>query len=781
MSFGTSSSRIFRLFISVLVAVAFLCHIQAQSLKPMLRGKVADPAGAPIAGARITAVPEGRGAGSSTVSDQSGEFSLSLEPGGYTIKINAQGFLEAPRTVIIKDAGSEFLEVTLQIAPQHDTVVVIDSNTYQAPLITSGTKTLTPLRDVPQSITVVTREQIKDQQMLSISDVVRYVPGITAHQGENNRDQIIFRGNSSSADFFLNGVRDDVQYYRDLYNLDRVEVLRGPNAMIFGRGGGGGVINRVTKEAGFTPLREISLLAGSFNNKRASMDFDQPFNDKVAFRANVVYENSKSFRNRVDLERYGINPTLTFAATKQTKFTFGYERFVDTRVADRGISSFQGRPLDIDISTFFGNPDDSHVRAHVNLGTATVEHLASKWTIRNRTQFGDYDRFYQNYVPGAVSADKTQVTLTAYNNATQRQNVFNQTDVIYAAKTGRIRHTLLGGAEFGLQLTDNFRNTGFFNNATTSVSAPLANPTINIPVTFRQNATDADNHLKTKIAATYVQDQVEFSRYFQAVAGVRFDRFDLQYFNNRNGDRLSRVDGLVSPRAGIIFKPVAQVSVYGNYSVSYLPSSGDQFSSLTTITQQVKPEKFNNYEAGVKWDVNRFLALTTAVFRLDRTNTRSIDPNDPTRIVQTGSQRTNGFEFGLSGSVTRDWRIAGGYAYQDAYVTSATSAARAGAIVGQTPHHNFSLWNNYQILSRLGVGLGVIHRSDMFATIDNSITLPAYTRADVAVFFSITERIRLQANVENLFDKKYFVNADSNTNISPGYSRAIRVGLTARF
>jgi len=747
----------------------------------MLRGKVADPAGAPIAGARITAVPEGRGAGSSTVSDQSGEFSLSLEPGGYTIKIIAQGFLEAPRTVIIKNTGSEFLEVTLQIAPQRDTVVVIDSNTYQAPLITSGAKTLAPLRDVPQSITVVTREQIKDQQMLSIGDVVRYVPGITAHQGENNRDQIIFRGNSSSADFFLNGVRDDVQYYRDLYNLDRVEALRGPNAMIFGRGGGGGVINRVTKEAGFSPLREISLLAGSFNNKRAAMDFDQSFNDKVAFRANGVYENSKSFRNRVDLERYGINPTLTFAATKQTKFTFSYERFVDTRVADRGISSFQGRPLDIDISTFFGNPDDSHVKAHVNLGTATVEHLASKWTIRNRTQFGDYDRFYQNYVPGVVSADKTQVTLTAYNNATQRQNVFNQTDVTYAAKTGRIRHTLLGGAEFGLQLTDNFRNTGFFNNATTSVSAPLANPTINIPVTFRQSATDADNHLKTQIAATYVQDQVEFSRYFQAVAGVRFDRFDLQYFNNRNGDRLSRVDGLVSPRAGIIFKPVAQVSVYGNYSVSYLPSSGDQFSSLTTITQQVKPEKFNNYEAGVKWDVNRFLALTTAVFRLDRTNTRSIDPNDPTRIVQTGSQRTNGFEFGLSGSVTRDWRIAGGYAYQDAFVTSATTTARAGAVVGQTPHHNFSLWNNYQILSRLGVGLGVIHRSDMFATIDNTITLPAYTRADVAVFFSITERIRLQANVENLFDKKYFVNADSNTNISPGYPRAIRVGLTARF
>jgi catecholate siderophore receptor len=522
-------------------------------------------------------------------------------------------------------------------------------------------------------------------------------------------------------------------------------------------------------------------LAGSFNTKRVTADFDQPFNEQVSFRANVMYENSKSFRNRVDLERYGVNPTFTYSPTKQTRFTFSYEHFVDKRVADRGVTSFQGKPLDIDISTYFGNPDDSHVRAFVNIGTAAVEREGTRWTVRNRTQFADYDRGYQNFVPGAVTADGTQAALTAYNNATKRKNIFNQTDLTYVAKTGGIRHTFLVGAEFGLQLTDNFRNTGFFNNTATSILVPLSNPTIGAPVTWRQSATDADNHLKTNIAATYVQDQIELSRYVQIVAGVRFDRFDLQYFNNRNRDRLDRVDGLTSPRAGIIFKPVTQLSIYGNYSVSHLPSSGDQFSSLTTITEQVKPEKFNNYEAGVKWDVNRFLAATLAVFRLDRTNTRSTDPNDPTRIVQTGSQRANGAEIGLSGNVTKSWRVAGGYSYQDAFVTSATTAARAGAVVAQVPHHNFSLWNNCQIISRLGAGLGIIHRSDMFATIDNTVTLLGYTRADIAVFYSITERMRLQVNVENLLDKKYFVNADSNTNISPGYPRAVRVGLTARF
>src|SRR5262249_37232693 len=433
----------------------------------------------------------------------------------------------------------------------------------------------------------------------------------------------------------------------------------------------------------------------SFRNKRAAMDFDQPFDEKAAFRLNGIYENSDSFRDFVNLERYGINPTLTLAPSAETKIALGYEYFGDNRVADRGIPSFQGLPADTPISTYFGNPDDSHVRARVNLGSATIEHQAGSFNIRNRTQVGNYDRFYQNFVPGTVNAAKTLVALSAYNNDTQRLNVFNQTDVTRVVSTGRIGHMFLVGAEVGRQLTDNFRNTGYFNNTSTSLSILYSAPTISTPVTFRQSVTDADNHLRTNLAAGYIQDQIALSCYFQVIAGLRFDYFDLQYHNNRTADNLRRIDQLLSPRAGLVFKPITPLSIYWNYSVSYLPSSGDQFSSLTVITQQVKPEKFSNYEAGVKWDIDRSLSLTTAVYRLDRTNTRSIDPNDPTRIVQTGSQRTNGFEVGVSGSITHAWKIAGGYAYQDAFVTSATAAARAGAQVAQVPHHSFSLWNNY--------------------------------------------------------------------------------------
>jgi catecholate siderophore receptor len=417
----------------------------------------------------------------------------------------------------------------------------------------------------------------------------------------------------------------------------------------------------------------------------------------------------------------------------------------------------------------------------VDLASATAEHHVGALTIRNRTLFGDYDRWYQNFVPGAVSADRAQVALSAYNNATGRRNLFNQTDVTFARATGPVRHTVLAGAEIGRQRTDNFRNTGFFGGSATSLSVPYASPTIDASATFRQSATDADNHVRTNLAATYVQDQMEVGRKVQVVAGLRFDRFDLRYHNNRSGETLERVDDLVSPRLGLVLKPATAVSVYGSYGVSYLPSSGDQFSSLTTVTREVEPERFRNYEVGLKWDVRPDLSLTTAVYRLERTNTRATDPSDPTRIVQTGSQRTNGFELGMSGRVSSAWRIAGGYAYQDAFVTSATTAARAGAQVAQVPHHTLSLWNTYQVVPRLGLGLGLLRRTDMFAAIDNTVVLPGFTRVDAAAYLTLTRTLRLQANVENLLDRTYYANADNNTNISPGFRRALRLGLTAAF
>ncbi len=656
---------------------------------------------------------------------------------------------------------------------------------YVAKRSTSATKTDTPLQDVPQSITVVPESLIKDQAMQSLSDVVRYIPGISPGQGEGNRDQLTIRGNSTTADFFVDGVRDDVQYYRDLYNIDRVEALKGSNAMIFGRGGGGGVINRVIKEADGRTIRNFSATGGSFNTKRATGDVGQAITPDFAVRLNGVVENSDSYRDYVGLERYGINPTVTYTPTDSTKIKLGYEFFRDDRTADRGIPSFRGAPLETRESTFFGNPDLSNARVNAHAVDGSIEHeVNSSITVRDRFRYANYDKFYQNIFAGAVNAAGTQDSLAAYNNSTKRDNLFNQTDLIFKANTGPVKHTVVTGLELGRQKTDSFRNTGYFGgvgSTATSVLVPVSNPLYFGPVTFRQSATDADATSTTTTVSGYIQDQIELTEQWQLIGGVRVERFDIDFDNHRNGQSLSRQDTLVSPRVGVVYKPIQPLSFYASYSVSYLPSSGDQFSSLTSTTVNLEPEKFQNYEIGAKYEVLPNLVLTAALFQLERTNTSAPDPVNPGLVVQTGKQRTRGFEVGIAGNVTERWQIAGGYALQDAEIVSRTSAAAAGATVPLVPRQTFSLWNKYQFTDTWGAGLGVIHQGKTFAAVDNAVTLPSFTRFDAAVYANVTENVKAQLNVQNLFDAKYYSTANSNNNITPGAPRTFLVTLNTSF
>lgn len=654
---------------------------------------------------------------------------------------------------------------------------------YLATRSTTATRTDTPLQNVPQSITVVPRQLLTDTDARSIADAVRYVPGVTVAQGEGNRDALVIRGQATTADFFVDGVRDDVQYYRDFYNVDRLEVLRGPNAMIFGRGGGGGVVNRVMNQADWRRHAEVQVSGGMFGFGRTQFDLGNGVNENVAVRLNGMFERSNSYRDGVESMRYAINPQIAFRPSESTTIKLSYEYYHDDRTADRGVPSYQGRPFfQAPRWMFFGNPNDSFTYANVHNATAIIEHETEGGVrIRNYTRFSDYQKFYQNIFPGAVNANGTMVAISAYNNYTGRQNVINQTDVNFRFRTGPLEHRMLVGVDAGIQNTTNFRNTGYFNNTTTSVSVPTSNPFAWQPVTFRQQASDADARSRLRYASAYVQDQIEITRHLQIIAGLRFDRFDLDYFNNRNGQSLSRTDDLVSPRLGVVVKPVDQLSLYASYSVSYLPYSGEQFGSLDTTTQALRPERFDNYEVGVKYEILPRLMLTAALYQLDRRNTRTPDPNNPGFTVQTGSTRTRGFELGINGYVTDRWQIAGGYAYQDAFISSTTSAAPAGNRVALVPRHSFSLWNKYQFTDTWGAGIGVIHQTDMFAGADNAVRLPGYTRVDAAVFVRLSENLRAQVNMENLFDAKYYPTAHSNNNIMPGAPRMVRLTLTGTF
>ncbi|MBO0991205.1 TonB-dependent siderophore receptor [Delftia sp. SD018] len=664
---------------------------------------------------------------------------------------------------------------------------------YAARRSTSATKTDTALIDTPQSISVVTQDQVRDQGSQGLAEALRYVPGVGFAQGEGNRETPIFRGISTTGDFYVDGMRDDVQYYRDLYNIERVEVLRGPNAMIFGRGATGGLINRVTKMPNWTAGYGGSLTLGSNSNRRVTADINQSLNDQVSIRLNALYEKSDSYRDGVWLERKGINPTISWKLAPKTLASLSYEHFEDDRIADRGISSFQGRPLQTSPSTFFGNAAASPTWTRLDAATLTLEHeFDSGVAVRNRTRWSDQDKFYQNVFPGATNATGTQVAISAYNNMTRRKSVFNQTDVTFNLDAGGLRHRFLAGAEFGVQDTDNHRETGYFPGGATSVNVPVANPFTSLPVSFRPSATDADNSGKAKVAAFYLQDQVEITRNLQVVAGVRYDRFKVDFTNNRNGQVLNPSDDLVSPRVGVIYKPVQDLALYANYSVAYQPRAGDQLSSLTATNAAFKPEKFKNYEIGAKWDIKRNLSATAALFRLDRSNVVVLDPSDPTntRTMLSDGQRTEGLELSVSGNLTPSWSVAGGYAYTDAKFVADTSATlRTGGAVGQVPKHTFALWNRYEITQSWAAALGVIRRTKMFAAneqiatggVSPNVVLPGYTRFDAAVFYKIDAKTSLQLNVENLFDKKYYINANSNTNITPGSPRALRVSLNKSF
>jgi catecholate siderophore receptor len=655
--------------------------------------------------------------------------------------------------------------------------VLVEATRYSTPATATATKTDTALRDVPQSISVVTSDLIKDQGMRSMADVARYVPGFTMGQGEGHRDAPTLRGISTTADFFIDGVRDDVQYFRDLYNAERIEVLKGPNAMIFGRGGGGGVINRVTKWADGKDHRDLTVQAGMDEYKRISGDLAGAVGEKLSLRVNGMYEDSESYRDFVSLERYAANPTAAIALGENTRLLLSYEYFDDYRTVDRGVPSRDGRPLDIDESTFFGNPRLSYSDATVHLASATFEHdFSDALRLRNRTQYGDYDKFYQNVYPNSAVNAAGNVTLDAYQSGTQRQNLFNQTDLIWQVATGSVRHTVLAGIELGRQDTDNLRNNSTFG------TTPAGVVSIASPVTFAVpafNVPNQNNDVQVDLAAVYLQDQIALSDQVQLIAGVRLDRFDISFDNHLTATRFERDDDLVSPRLGVVYRPRDPLSLYASYSVSYLPSSGDQFSSLDATSAALEPEEFENLEVGVKWDVAPELALTAAVYRLERSNTRAPGPGGT--IVLTGEQRSEGVELGLSGAITEAWELIAGYTYQDAEVTRATSAAPKGSNVALVPEHQFSLWNTYRLTPAWRVGLGVIHQDDMFASISNAVTLPSFTRVDGAVFFTLNERFEAQLNVENLFDEAYFGTAHNDNNITPGSPTAVRVGLTTRF
>jgi len=651
------------------------------------------------------------------------------------------------------DLGLENIDVTAPLSKY--------SNSYSG----SATKTNTKLIDLPQSVNVINQEQLKDQQATSLGQSITYAPGIDLDQGEGNRDAFIIRGNKTTADIFLDGVKDDAEYYRDLYNIERVDVLMGANGILFGKGGSGGIVNRVSKQASFIDINSYTLQLGSFDSKRATLDINRKITDRFAVRLNVLADKGDSFIKGVNYEKQGINPVFKYLLDDKTTIKFGREYFHDQRIGYRGIPSQNGRPYNGNRNTYYGAASVSPNEVSVNSTFFNIEHYFSdNVMIKNTTRYTDYDKYYQNVYAGSSVSSSDTLTLKGYFDNTQRQNFFNQTDVTWNFEMGGFEHTLLTGLEVGSQDNRRYRLTAA--NQTVSIHSPVSSG-------WNFNTYDRDKKTDIRYTSFYIQDQIKINDQHQFVLGLRKDHYETDFNNVKDSLKFNIKDNMMSSRIGYIFKPNENISYYVSYSNAYQPRNGDQLDGITNDNVNQDPEKFINYEAGTKIQFHEQLFGTLAIYQLERERMQIDDPNNPgvgSKIIVDG-QRSRGLELTLNGNLTDRYSVLAGYNYVDAELTKAQDGIDKGTTLGNVAKHNFSIWNKYEFNSTWSAAVGMIGRGEMYAatpTNSSSVTIPGWIRMDAAAYARIDEKTRIQFNIENLLDKTYYSSAHNVNNIMVG-------------
>jgi catecholate siderophore receptor len=655
-------------------------------------------------------------------------------------------------------------------------------------------RTPTPIIDVPQSLSIITAEQITQQGFTSIGDIINYTPGVNTSQGEGHRDAVVFRGVRSTADFFIDGARDDVQYYRPLYNLEQVEILRGPNALLFGRGGTGGILNRVTKKG---------VIGESFTNYQAGMNsfgehsvqVDHNFNagSNSAFRINAFYEGLENHRDFFEGDRLGINPTARFQLGSATTLDLSYEYADHERFIDRGIpTGSDGRPVEAFENVVFGDPELNMNELQAHLFRANLQHeFADNLKGNFNAFYGDYDKLYENFYVSSYNQAATplEVTLDGYIDTTRRDNLILSSNFIWEVDGGMVNHTIIAGGEYIDTSSDQDRYNSFWDttaddNETFAITRPLVlNGGVGVNASGATTRNDYsrdindDTRVSIDVGSLYVQDEIEISERLDVIVGARYDSFDIDVLDVVANERRSRRDSAVTPRAGLVFKPMGNVSLYASYSESFLPRSGEQFANINGSNNQLDPDTFSNREAGVKWDLSRGLSLTAAVFEIEQSSPQVAD-NNPETLDVIDSEIT-GFEAQLQGQLADNWYIAAGYSKLDGEQVDRSGPTGLRPI--ELPEQMFSLWNTLQLTPQLGLGFGLTHQDDSFINNGNTAILPSYTRVDAAAFYDLSARTRIQLNIENASDELYFPNAHSTHQATVGRPLNARITISSSF
>lgn len=690
---------------------------------------------------------------------------------------------------ILRDTGisyrfSDRRTVVLEIRANAEQVEVRDD----ARLILSSPKYTQPLVDTPQTVTVISKEVMEEQGATTLRDVLKNVPGLTITAGEGGNpagDNLTLRGFSARNDIFVDGVRDISPQARDPFNLEQVDVVKGPGSVYTGRGSTGGSINLLNKTPGLKRAFSGTLDFGTDRTRRATADINLPIGDSVGFRLNLLgHHSGVAGRDVVKFDRWGVAPSLTFGLGKPTRFTVSYYKLKQDNISDYGIPwvpvtnnalvEFRDRPAPVPRNTFYGLRDRDFEKLNSDLVTLKFEHdFNDALSLRNQFRFANSSRDSIATPPRFANNNSTAINRELRSWQTDDKVWDNQTDLVARFNTGSVEHALVTGANFTRE--SNVRHTRTAPNMLTTLFNP--NPDDVFTGTITESPIVGD--VAANSQAVYLFDTAKLGKQWELNGGLRFDRFDADGIST-TGTPVSRVDRMLSGRAGVVFKPAQQGSIYASYGTSLNPSlEGLSYNTANTV---IDPEKTYTVEAGSKWDFfgGRML-LSGAVFRVEKQNARTpgVLPGDPPQVLE-GKQRVDGLELSVEGNITRAWQVLAGYTFLDSTTIDSNTPAEIGKELVNTPPNSFNVWSTYRLQSGLFFGGGARFVDRRFGNTINTRVVDAYWTFDAMASYPLTNHIDLKLNLYNLTDKYYFDRIGGG-HIVPGPGRAAMISTSFRF
>lgn len=753
----------------------------------------------------------GSGGAQDAVSDDSESEAENTLP---TQVVDAADPAPAPRPVP-RPAPAPVAAPAPVVAPEPEPEpLIIDDAEYKVDRL-STTKYTQPLLDVPQTVQVIPEELIEDQGATTLRDALRNVSGISIQAGEGGDpagDNLSIRGFTSRTDIFVDGIRDFGAYTRDPFNLEQVEVSKGPASSNYGRGSAGGSINLVSKTPRIDDFTNVDLSVGTDDLFRGTLDVNSPIEaiPGSAMRLNIMGHNSDApGRDYIENDRFGVAGALAFGLgepkvvgsgknaslvtipndTRLYTYIFHLEEnnvpdygipWVPDNIADPTLIPFINQPAPVSRDNFYGNLNRDFEDTSTTIGTVRLEHdFNDSLTFQNQFRAGKTDRFSIVSAPRFVTgSNPARIRGDDWKDRDQVNSILaNQTELLFKFDTGPIYHQGLVGYEFVHEEDVRHRL-----NAPDSVTLDLYNPDPRAPFVAGAPAIGRTGDYTQAIANTnsvYLFDTAEVTEWLEFTGGFRHDRFELDYLNSPLGGpvvNLNRVDNLTSGRAAVVFKPADNGSVYFGWGTAFNPSGEELTLSDGTgrggANFDVDPEMSETYELGTKWEIlDRRLRLSGALFQTDKTNARTTDPVDPlNQIVLLGEQRVSGFELGAAGAITPWWEIYGSFTHLDSEVLSSLDPTEIGNELPNTPHNSFSLWSQVDLPGGFFVGGGPVFVDSRFNNVSNERVAPSYTTWDALIGYEVNENLTLRLNIHNLADEEY-IGRVGGGHVIPGEGR----------